>query len=282
MASIECGISRFVMRELKKAFPSGNWDPVVARLWEGRVMAVMFLTAWMLREVSPQLSGNYYVFSGVGDHPRRHSRTRIDTRKGMRRRITRAGIAKIIEARNPIYENRVDAQAGKPPNAAPDPDERLDIPLIASKPLRPKKANQEYVLIPTSWRDRQRYHSQIHPTPTYRLTETNYPQMSALTELGKLILNKHQSFENIVRPEIEACWETLDTYLQRQHRDTKESYRSGIERLEKAMEEDSPIRRTACALYLASSLTRLWPSSWVIICPKAIHTFKRMSLPGDS
>ena len=73
MASIECGISRFVMRELKKAFPSGNWDPVVARLWEGRVMAVMFLTAWMLREVSPQLSGNYYVFSGVGDHPRRHS-----------------------------------------------------------------------------------------------------------------------------------------------------------------------------------------------------------------
>ena len=82
------------------------------------------------------------------------------------------------------------------------------------------------MLIPTSWRDRQRYHSQIHPTPTYRLTETNYPQMSALTELGKLILNKHQSFENIVRPEIEACWETLDTYLQRQHRDTKESYRS--------------------------------------------------------
>jgi len=151
--------------------------------------------------------------------------------------------------------------------------------LIASKRLNPERPDQEYVLIPTSWRDKG-YSSQIHPTPTYRLNETNYSQIATLTELGELILNKHQSLENLVRPEV--CWENLNKFLQQQHRDTKLSYRSSIERLGKVMEEGSPTRRTACALYLASSLIRLWPSPWVITCTKAINTFKRLSPPEDS
>lgn len=260
----------------------------------------MFLTAWMLREVSPQLSGNYYVFSGVGNYPRRHSPTRTDTRKGLRVRINRAIRANIMEARNPTYDNSVDGHASEPPNAAPDPTKRLDIPLIAServiktKPEMPPDRDQvltptlvkpkqpDQVLIPTSWRNQQRYRSQMHRTPTYRLNETNYSQIAALTELGELILNKHQPLEDLVRLEIRNSWVNLSGFLQKQHRDLQSFYKSGIERLGKAMEKDSPTRRTACALYLASSLVRLWPPSWVTRCTKAINTFKPMSPPGNS
>ncbi len=231
MPALECGVSRRVMRELEDAFVSDNWDQVAVRIREGRGTGVLFLAAWMLSEVSPQLSGNYYVFSGVGNYPRRRSPTRTDTRKGLRVRINRAIRANILEARNPKYESRVDGHAGDPPNAAPDPAERLDIPLIAWKP---EKSDQDQVLIPTSWRNKG-YNSQIHPTPTYRFNERNGSQIASLTELGELILNKHQSLENLVRPEIGTCWGNLNKFLQKQHCDTKEHYRFTIERLEKAM-----------------------------------------------
>ena len=80
MPAVECGVSRKVRGELEEAFSSGRWDQVTVRIREGRGTGILFLAAWMLREVSPRLSGNYQVFSGVGNYPLRHSPPRTETR----------------------------------------------------------------------------------------------------------------------------------------------------------------------------------------------------------
>jgi len=266
------------MRELEDAFLSDNWGRVAVRIREGRGTGVLFLAVWMLREVSPRLSGNYHVFSGVGNYPLRHFPPRSETRKGLRRLMNRAIVAGVLEEVIPEYKNEVDTHADNPPNAAPDPNKRLDIPLIGWD--TGSKSEKHVVLIPTSWRNKQ-YHSQIHATPTYRL-KTNDSQVAIITELGELILNKHESFENYLRSDIESCWRNLNRFLQKQHYVTRGHYKFELERLEKTMRGNLQTRRTACALYLASTLIRLWPPSWVISCTKTITALKRMPPPADS
>lgn len=274
MPDIECGVSRRGMAELIEGFSSDNWDRVLVRIREGRGTGVLFEAAWMLNQVSPRLSGNYHVFSGVGNYPRRCSPPTNESRKGLRTRINRAIMAGVMEFREPEYEDRVDAEAGDPPNAAPKPTERLDIPLIALQPDS-YAPDRDRVLIPTSWRSKE-YRSQIHPTDTYRLDNVNDTQITALIALGELILDRHQSLQEKLQQETSACWVNLKGYLEKQHHDTKKIYESNIERVEKALQ--GQLKRTAIGLYLASCLIRLWPHSWVITCTEAIKELEHSLL----
>ena len=253
------GVSRKTMALLENALANRQAEPVEACSRGGRSNGVMVFAAWILLLLDQRLSGSYHVFSGGGKFPLRGSEQRIDTRKALRARINRAIAAGVLEACKPLFRNEVDSTAIEIPNVAPEPAKRepgRDIPLLGWQ----LDDGTHEVWVPTSWRES----AEIHPTETYRLSADFEPTRGeALRKLGGTILGGvNGGLDSYLEQETEAIWANLQDSLRKQHSKTRHHYELKIDKVDKDL--TGPLRGNGKALYLASSLTKLWHPSRVV------------------
>lgn len=222
------GIRREVMLILQRTLDSSK-SGLVDEIVLGRGNGAFMLAAWMMYCVSPNLSGNYYVYDYAGNFPRRKIDVEGFSRRSLRGRIKWAN-KRAIETLHPEFSFKVEELVDHP-----------TIPVNTSKnlELRPRDipiivwGNQ--ALIPTSW---TRY-AQIHGEETYRLRADFVRQtLPSLLTQGKILRRvfryNRQVDEYLKEPS--AIWRRLKDILLHQHKDVRRPYEdNSLKRIDEAM-----------------------------------------------
>ena len=245
--NIGFGIRPEVMSILKKTLRSAR-SGFVSEVCRGRANGVFMVAAWMLYLVSPEISGNYYVFAKAGDFPRREDEVEGYSRKVLRDRIKWAG-SRAIDCLRPEFEFQIeDVSRTSPANATKDSQVRKwDIPIIAH-------GNQ--VLVPMNWAEL----AQVHREEMYRLN-SNFArvQLPSLLIQGRImreVLRGHDEFEKRLGDPSEV-WSRLKEVLQKQHEKTRRQYKDSVERMDQFMV--STLAEDAKVAFVAFSIVDFRP-----------------------
>lgn len=251
------GIRREVMSILRRTLgspKSGLADEIVS----GRGNGAFMVAAWMMFHVSPNISGNYYVFDYAGDFPRteREGGVKGFSRKALANRRDWARDRAIDALDSKIKFEMEDAGKFKsgetrtvPVNSSKDTKLRpWDIPLIAL---------EKQMLIPTHWIE---YGVQFHAEETYRLN-ANFVQaeLPMLLGHGKLLRNVflgHTELNKYLREPV-AVWGRLKEVLLHQHKETRWKYEDNLEKLDAAMQKS--FGEEAKVAFLAFSIAEFRP-----------------------
>ena len=216
-----------IMSILKRpGLASSRSGPAIHR---GQSNGVLLTTAWLLYLVSPELSGNYYVFARAGDFPRR-SEAEDYSRKTLRDRIEWAeGTA--IHSLHPELKFKLEDRAltggdwTKPANASQDSEIReWDIPIIA---------RGDKMLVPTNWTGL----TQIRGQETYHLNSnfavTQVPGLLILGRILRNVLCENEEVKKLLKssPQI---WGRLKEVLEKQHDTTRRAYMDRVESIDKS------------------------------------------------
>ena len=250
--NIGFGIRPEVMSIMRKTLRSSR-SGLAAEISRGRANGVFMVAAWMLYLVSPEISGNYYVFAYAGDFPRMEEGEAY-SRKVLRNRIKWAG-RRAIDCLHPEFIFQVEdvslnesLKMTVPANATKHPRLRpWDIPIIAH-------GNQ--VLIPVNWTE----FAQVHREEMYRL-DSNFAraQLPSLLIQGRImreVLRGHDEFEKHLGTPSEI-WGRLKEVLDKQHVMTRWQYKDSLESTDKFMA--STLAEEAKVAFLAFSIVDFRP-----------------------
>jgi len=227
--NIGFGIRPEVMSILKKRLRPSK-SGLAREICRGRANGTFMVTAWMLYLVSPEISGNYYVFAYAGDFPRRDEKVRSYSRKVLRDRIVQAKMRAIDYLRPEVkfkIENlsRTGWKRTVPVNASKDTRLReYDIPIIG---------HGNRVLIPTNWAE----FAQIHREEMYRLKSNFIAQLPSLLIQGRImreLFSGQNEFEEQLVDPLEI-WERLKEVLETQHEETRFAYKDDVESVDQSM-----------------------------------------------
>ena len=248
---ISFGLRPEITSILKRTLRSPR-SGLVGEICRGRANGAFMFAAWMMHYVSPEISGNYYVFDYAGNFPRKEGKVKGFSRKGLANRRDWARGHAIETLSSTIKMQLEDTRKFRtgetrtnPVNSTKDSEIRpWDIPIVAWE-------NQ--LLIPTHWTELR---VQFRAEETYRLSESFVDGgLPMLLGQGMILRNLFLGNTELDRYLSEPfwVWGRLKEVLLHQHNETRRHYEDNLNKLDGAVRKS--FGEEAKVAFLAFSIT---------------------------